>query len=232
MLTLGVCLVGDGHLFVKKQPVCYWDIAGLAKDIKKKVRGGKALSDDHYKSSPRYNVDRPLYPTRVINTHTYEFEDDALLYHNNYAILSHTWTKKGKEVEYPDAKEFLLQLKKEHLHAMINKKNKELTDAKHGGKDTGAEIKALQDELVELEKKLSLRKESTQKQTEDAHNPGRTKLAKAISVARAQKFTYLWVDNCCIDKKNNTELVEAISSMGDWYKNAKVCILFLFRFCS
>ncbi|KAF8242302.1 hypothetical protein K440DRAFT_463148, partial [Wilcoxina mikolae CBS 423.85] len=32
---------------------------------------------------------------------------------------------------------------------------------------------------------------------------------------------------CCINKTNNTELGEAISSMGDWYKNAQICMVYL-----
>jgi len=222
MLTIGVCLVGDGLYFVKKQPICFWDVAGLAQDLKGKVQP-KSLSVNHRKESPRANVDKPLYPTRVINTHTYEFEDDSLLYHNNYAILSHTWTTKGKEVEYPEAEPFLLQAKADHLQATINKlnENEGSAEPERGRKDTGVEIKELQDELDELMRKLAQKKETTPKQTDDAPNSGKRKLAKAIAIARAYKLTYLWVDNCCIDKKNNTELVEAISSMGDWYKNAK-----------
>ena len=221
MLTLGVCLVGDGLYFVKKRPIRFWDVAGLVQALGGK--GPKSLSNDHLKESPRVNVDKPLYPTRVINTHTYEFEDDILLYHNNYAILSHTWTTKGKEVEYPDAEAFFLQAKIDYLRATIKKLDKSEESAEPEGerKDTDAEVKELQDELNELTKKQQQKKGTTPKQIDDASNPGTKKLSKAIAAARAQKFTYLWADNCCIDKKNNTELVEAISSMGDWYKNAK-----------
>jgi len=38
---------------------------------------------------------------------------------------------------------------------------------------------------------------------------------------------YFWVDTCCIDKSNNTELTTAINSMFRWYRNAKKCYVLL-----
>lgn len=38
---------------------------------------------------------------------------------------------------------------------------------------------------------------------------------------------FCWVDTCCIDKPNNTELQEAINSMFRWYQNAAKCYVFL-----
>ncbi|APA10080.1 hypothetical protein sscle_05g048500 [Sclerotinia sclerotiorum 1980 UF-70] len=38
---------------------------------------------------------------------------------------------------------------------------------------------------------------------------------------------YFWVDTCCIDKSNLTELSEAINSMFRWYRNAKKCYVYL-----
>ena len=38
---------------------------------------------------------------------------------------------------------------------------------------------------------------------------------------------YFWVDTCCIDKSNNTELSEAINSMFRWYRNATKCYVYL-----
>jgi hypothetical protein len=35
------------------------------------------------------------------------------------------------------------------------------------------------------------------------------------------------VDTCCIDKSNNAELSEAINSMFNWYKRARVCYTYL-----
>ncbi|KAF4573682.1 hypothetical protein EYR36_008200 [Pleurotus pulmonarius] len=38
---------------------------------------------------------------------------------------------------------------------------------------------------------------------------------------------YVWADTACIDKKSSTDLDEAIRSMYNWYRNAKLCIVYL-----
>src|ERR1700761_9261600 len=38
---------------------------------------------------------------------------------------------------------------------------------------------------------------------------------------------HFWVDTCCINKPNNTELSEAIISMFRWYRNAAKCYVYL-----
>ncbi|KAH7327561.1 vegetative incompatibility protein HET-E-1 [Rhexocercosporidium sp. MPI-PUGE-AT-0058] len=38
---------------------------------------------------------------------------------------------------------------------------------------------------------------------------------------------FCWVDTCCIDKPNNTELQEAINSMFRWYRYAAKCYVYL-----
>ncbi len=45
--------------------------------------------------------------------------------------------------------------------------------------------------------------------------------------ARRDDLQYFWVDTCCIDKSNNTELTEAINSMFRWYRNAAKCYVYL-----
>ncbi|KAF8245116.1 hypothetical protein K440DRAFT_556328, partial [Wilcoxina mikolae CBS 423.85] len=60
-----------------------------------------------------------------------------------------------------------------------------------------------------------------------AERAGKSKLAGVIQTAGKLGFKYIWVDSCCINKQNNTELTEAISSMGDWYSNAQVCLVYL-----
>jgi hypothetical protein len=40
-------------------------------------------------------------------------------------------------------------------------------------------------------------------------------------------FKYVWIDTCCIDKTNSTELSEAINSMFRWYENAVTCYAYL-----
>jgi hypothetical protein len=38
---------------------------------------------------------------------------------------------------------------------------------------------------------------------------------------------YCWVDTCCIDKSSSAELSEAINSMWNWYREAKICYAYL-----
>jgi Heterokaryon incompatibility protein (HET) len=45
--------------------------------------------------------------------------------------------------------------------------------------------------------------------------------------AKADDLHYFWVDTCCIDKSNSTELQTAINSMFKWYQNAARCYVYL-----
>jgi hypothetical protein len=45
--------------------------------------------------------------------------------------------------------------------------------------------------------------------------------------AARDRLHYFWVDSCCIDKSNHTELSEAINSMFSWYRNAAKCYVYL-----
>lgn len=45
--------------------------------------------------------------------------------------------------------------------------------------------------------------------------------------ARQDGLRYFWVDTCCINKANYTELSQAINSMFRWYRNAARCYVYL-----
>jgi len=45
--------------------------------------------------------------------------------------------------------------------------------------------------------------------------------------AKRDGLQYCWIDTCCIDKSNNSELSEAIISMFRWYRNAIRCYVYL-----
>jgi hypothetical protein len=45
--------------------------------------------------------------------------------------------------------------------------------------------------------------------------------------ARRDGLQYFWVDTCCIDKSNSSELAEAINSMFRWYCGAARCYVYL-----
>ncbi|KAH8732098.1 heterokaryon incompatibility protein-domain-containing protein [Phaeosphaeriaceae sp. PMI808] len=45
--------------------------------------------------------------------------------------------------------------------------------------------------------------------------------------AAQDNLQYFWIDTCCIQKSNSTELSEAINSMFHWYQNAVKCYVYL-----
>lgn len=57
--------------------------------------------------------------------------------------------------------------------------------------------------------------------------PGYDKIKFCAEKARADGLHYFWVDTCCIDKANSTELIEAINSMFRWYQKADRCYVYL-----
>ena len=57
--------------------------------------------------------------------------------------------------------------------------------------------------------------------------PGYRKLKFCAEQAARDEVRFVWVDTCCIDKSNNTELFEAINSMFRWYQRAVRCYVYL-----
>jgi hypothetical protein len=56
---------------------------------------------------------------------------------------------------------------------------------------------------------------------------GYDKIRFCAEMARCHDWQYFWLDTCCIDKSNNTELSEAINSMFRWYHDATTCYVYL-----
>lgn len=56
---------------------------------------------------------------------------------------------------------------------------------------------------------------------------GYTKIRFCGAQAAKDDLQYFWVDSCCIDKSNNTELSEALNSMFRWYQEAEKCYVYL-----
>jgi ankyrin repeat protein len=56
---------------------------------------------------------------------------------------------------------------------------------------------------------------------------GHNKIRFCAQQAERDGLQYFWVDTCCIDKSNHTELQEAINSMFRWYQNAAKCYVYL-----
>jgi hypothetical protein len=60
-----------------------------------------------------------------------------------------------------------------------------------------------------------------------SHKPGYTKVTQFCNLASRSGFRYAWVDTCCINKGNASELAEAINSMYLWYKLSTLCVVYL-----
>ena len=59
---------------------------------------------------------------------------------------------------------------------------------------------------------------------------GYQKVIKFCREAHRNGLHWAWVDTCCIDKKNPTELSEAINSMFMYYRDSAVCYVYLHDF--
>jgi hypothetical protein len=56
------------------------------------------------------------------------------------------------------------------------------------------------------------------------YNPPEENLGE---LKNSSDLEWMWIDTCCIDKRNLVELSEAINSMHTWYSQAKVCLAYL-----
>ncbi|KAK4170971.1 hypothetical protein QBC36DRAFT_250422 [Triangularia setosa] len=56
---------------------------------------------------------------------------------------------------------------------------------------------------------------------------GYNKILFCADQAGRDGLKFFWVDTCCIDKSNSTELQEAINSMFRWYRDAAKCYVYL-----
>jgi hypothetical protein len=65
------------------------------------------------------------------------------------------------------------------------------------------------------------------KDSSEKTKDGYKKLLFCSQQAARDGLQYFWVDSCCIDQSNSTELSEAINSMFRWYRNTARCYLYL-----
>ncbi|KAK5954665.1 hypothetical protein OHC33_004389 [Knufia fluminis] len=63
--------------------------------------------------------------------------------------------------------------------------------------------------------------------TQDSSKRGWQKITQTCRLAEEIGIDWVWVDTCCIDKSSSAELTEAINSMYQWYRGAKVCYVYL-----
>lgn len=60
-----------------------------------------------------------------------------------------------------------------------------------------------------------------------SYTPGYRKVEFLCDQAKLDGYKYGWIDTCCIDKGNSTELGTALNSMFNWYRNAGICYAYL-----
>jgi hypothetical protein len=65
------------------------------------------------------------------------------------------------------------------------------------------------------------------RQLKEINKDGYNKIWFCAQQAKTDKLDYVWVDTCCINKSNSSELQEAINSMFYWYENATKCYVYL-----
>ena len=53
------------------------------------------------------------------------------------------------------------------------------------------------------------------------------KIEGTCDEAIRQGLEYVWIDTVCIDKSSSVELSEAINSMFMWYRDARICFVYL-----
>ena len=80
---------------------------------------------------------------------------------------------------------------------------------------------------VNYEEMIRLAKMEKDEQDAVRQRLGYQKILNTCERAKRDKFEWLWVDTCCIDKGSSAELSEAINSMYRWYENARVCYAYL-----
>ncbi|KAI0162120.1 HET-domain-containing protein [Xylariaceae sp. FL1272] len=59
---------------------------------------------------------------------------------------------------------------------------------------------------------------------------GYQKVQAFCDLAKREGHRYAWADTCCIDKSSSQELSEAINSMFRWYKDADICLVYLYDY--
>ncbi|KAH7082415.1 heterokaryon incompatibility protein-domain-containing protein [Paraphoma chrysanthemicola] len=53
------------------------------------------------------------------------------------------------------------------------------------------------------------------------------KVEFCIGQAERDGIAYIWIDTCCIERRNGPEIAEAINSMFRWYQKAENCYVYL-----
>lgn len=58
-------------------------------------------------------------------------------------------------------------------------------------------------------------------------SPQLDKIRGACDIAHSKGIEWMWIDSCCINKRDTEEATESINSMFMWYRQSKLCVTFL-----
>lgn len=72
-----------------------------------------------------------------------------------------------------------------------------------------------------------LRDAASRSTAKEKKRTGFAKITETCELAKARGLQYIWLDTCCINKTNPTEVQESINSMYSWYQEARVCFVYL-----
>lgn len=151
-----------------------------------------------------------------------------------YAILSHVWEE--EEVTFQDIDEPFLGQEFRELQKRFDELEQKFTDIKQFIANSKSHVSpSVSDQsLASPVEPVSLK--SPKEIGVPLGNPGlaRAKRLKGWSklegcCKEAARFGlhHVWIDTCCIDKSNSSELSEAINSMFAWYRDAELCLAYL-----
>jgi len=171
---------------------------------------------------------------RLLNVDTLKLES----YHHAektppYAILSHVWEE--QEVTFQDIDEPFLGQEFRELQHRFKELEKKFDDIRHlvdstihispnaSDQSVGSPVESVSHESD----KLPATRYKTSALDRAKRLKGWSKLEGCCQEAARFGLHYVWIDTCCIDKSNSSELSEAINSMFAWYRDAELCFAYL-----
>ena len=80
---------------------------------------------------------------------------------------------------------------------------------------------------VDYNEIVKFAKMDEEERSEIRQRDGYRKIIRSCEQAKRDRYKWLWIDTCCIDKRSSAELFEAINSMYRWYENSRICYAYL-----
>jgi len=177
---------------------------------------------------------------RLLNSRTFKLETFQNVTETPpYAILSHRWEE--EEVTFDDLRErdysvdaWELQQRFQNLERRFEALQCQLNSQPQGfqnGHMLDAARPSNSDNLQNFQK--SGQDESGSGLTyphlcRAIQKKGFLKVANCCKAAEQFGIFYIWIDTCCINQNSSSDLSESINSMFAWYRNARLCIAYLF----